>query len=1183
MLGKRIVSTFLLVLMLMSAFTLTVSIAAEELEGSEETTVEYEFNTNKNTPSYNYLTGKYYPIEENTDYFISVETQEDRLEMMDLRLEQNGYRLYVDEYSGEVAVECIETGDVMFSNPYDVSSSTTLTNEQKAEYLSQIIITYRDTSNSNALGTYTSYQYAVNGGGEIKPDKVGQTSSQINVRYIKNGIRVEYSIGRIDTRYLVPERISKDKFEADILNTAIENGCSSFDQRTLKNFFKLCDVDAHVKRFESNPEKAEEERQKYLKEHPECRFGPVYEFTGVTKKEYKAIETIIKKFCPDYTYEELDAEHLALEYVPEDKNEALFKVALEYTLNEDGFSVRLPANGVRFDESIYRLEDIQILPFMGAAMNPNGGYTLFPDGSGALFDFEELAARKSSTYFYGEVYGDDYAFYELGEARPHNEMVRYPVYGLREEVKDEDGNYVKSRGFLAIVEEGDSMLELCSYHSPQYNSIRMSVNPRPYDQYELSDAISVAGDAIWTVISPRKYTGSFTTRYIMLADADKFGDKGYYDASYVGMAKAYRNYLENNGTLTRLSAEDVAEDIPLYIETFGAIETTEKFLTFPYDTMKALTSFEDIRTIYDELSSVGINNINFVLTGYTKGGLGIDQVPYYLNWDGSVEKETKFEELLDYAKEKGFGVYPDFDFAFASTNKMFDGLTLKNHAVMSIDGRYTSKREYSATRQAYVSYFELAMSPAYFSRFYEKLSENYLEYEPIGISVSSLGTYLNSDFDEDEPYNRENSKEFTIKAFEYFDNTYNKVMTSGGNVYTWKYVDYITDIATDSSRHARSSATVPFLGMVLHGYVQTAGEPINMEGNIDYAMLRSVENGASLKFLLSYRNTEKLKDYIDTNMYYSVRYDIWLSELVSRYNEINGLLKDLQLSTIDEHIFLDARRIPDNDEILKDANDELFNAIQKEIEEAANEKETLRLTLQLVRKNLLDLEKKLPAAVNPIRNDNIDKLYEEVTKSYEKLVEAAATYDERKQAVDDAKAAMEEVLDDKTYGVYSSAQTRLNQARNALSNAYDAYVKTTKALSEKGDVYMEMYEFADKNFDMLAENGAYPADIIADLDTLRETLRPSYDTLKVSMDAKNAEMKENITPILEKYAEILVVEEEEIEIEEFDKYAAADNSVVYEKYENGTAFILNFNNYVVKVMYEGAYYTVDAYGYVVID
>ncbi len=1178
MLKKRIISTFLLVLMLISSMSLAIGATEGTTEGASDAPI-YEYDTNRINPTISYLTGEMLDADGNPISNQIVDTKEEKLATMDLRLEQYGYRLYVDEYSGEVAVECIATGDVMFTNPYDASSNPGLTNDEKAIFLSQILVSYEDTSNNNQPGSYTSYQHAVKGG-----DLKNTTASQISVKYIKNGIRVDYSIGRIDTRYLVPERISKDKFENMILNVAIEAGCTAHEERQLKAFFDLKDVEAQVSKFK-DPVKAEEQREEFLKKYPMAEDGPIYAFTGATKNEYKAIESIIKKYCPDYTYEELDSEHLELNYTPEDKNEALFKVALEYTLDKNGLSVRLPANGIRFDESIYRLESIEILPFMGAGHNPNAGYTFFPDGSGALFDFQELAKKSTSTYFYGDVYGDDFAYYNIGSGAPHNEVVRYPVFGLKEDVENEDGT-VDSSGFVAVVEEGDAMMMLYSYHSPEYNSVRIQVNPRPYDEYELSSAISVAGDAMWTVVSPRKYTGNFTIRYMMLTDPDDIAaGKGKYETTYVGMAKAYRDYLVRNDVLTRLTEEDVKENIPLYIETFGAIETTEKFLSVPYDTMKALTSFDDVRKMYDELSGYGIDNINFVLTGYTKGGLNVDKVPYHLNWDGAVEKEMKFEELVDYAKEKDFGIYPDFDFAFSSTNTLFDGLTLKDHAIRTIDGRYTSKREYSATRQTYVSYFELAMSPAYFDHFYEKLTENYSKYEPIGISVSSIGSYLSSDFDEDEPYHREDSKQFTVEAFRYFDKNYDRVMTSGGNAYTWKYVDYITDVSTDSSRHARSAATVPFLGIVLHGYVQTAGEAINMEGNTDYAILRALENGTSLKFILSYQNTEELKLYEDTSEYYSVRYDIWIADLVEYYNEVNTLLKDVQLSTIEEHYFLEGVRVPNNDEIVKDSEKELFDAIQNEIKNAADEKEALRLKLQTIRKNLYELEDILPDACDPAVSTSVKAKYDSaVSTKLGELQTAVNNVKAKKVALDAATATYEADPTDNNLTIMNNSASAYNAALNQMKTKYTDYTTAINGVIAMGEEYLAKYELANDNFDMLAANEAYPQSIIDELAAIRTALYPSYINLNALVEAMKTELKVAVTDIEKEYADLLIPKEEKpVEETVFDPYAAATNSIVYEKYENGKAFVLNFNNYAVKVEINGMYYTIDAYGYIVMN
>ena len=103
-----------------------------------------------------------------------------------------------------------------------------------------------------------------------------------------------------------------------------------------------------------------------------------------------------------------------------------------------------------------------------------------------------------------------------------------------------------------------------------------------------------------------------------------------------------------------------------------------------------------------------------------------------------------------------------------------------------------------------------------------------------------------------------------------FDENYGSVMTDGANAYAWKYVDYILNMPLTSSRYLESAASVPFMGMVLHGFVQYAGAPLNMEGNTNYALLKAIENGASIYFTLSYRNTDILKEDTIYNKYYSI-------------------------------------------------------------------------------------------------------------------------------------------------------------------------------------------------------------------------------------------------------------------------------------------------------------------------
>ena len=949
---------FLAVMFLISVCSMSIS--ATEASGtgtgsdSEEAfePVTYTYNTNSAKPTIGYFAtktnGTTYdsPLAEKGLAVLTFKTPEEKIATMDLRLQKDGYQIYVDEYSGEVACKDMTSGEVLFTNPYNIAA-TKGTADIKSRLMSQIHIQYLDNGVTKNFYSFTE----------------ASERGQIKVKNIKGGVRVEYTIGREEAKMLVPELIEATRYETLILNVAEEalkdeGGRKGIKWRKLRGFYIFYSLEMCTT---VEQKKALEAQFPILKKKPDISIYALS--TDTTRVEKAKLETLIKTYCPNYTYEELDYDHEFVEFEGEDENPPVFKMALEYSLDENGLSVALPANGIRFDESRYSLKSVSVLPYMGAGSNPNIGYTFFPDGSGSLFDFEKLASLGSETKFAGKVYGQDYAYQTL--TATHQQTIRFPVYGIVETVnlpvRDENGvlstteTYEQDRGFVAIIEEGDSMAEITTYHggkSHDYNTVMLSYFPRPQDSYNMKDAISVGQNSTWTVVSKRKYTGNYTVRYIMLTDKD-VAEKvqhdmpegevfEYYECTYLGMANAYRSYLTEKGVLKPLTEEDVAEDIPLYLNVFGTIETTEKILSIPVDVSVPLTSFEDIRTMYDSFAEQGITNLNFKLTGFTNGGM-YSTVPYNLKWEDEAGGKEGFQELVKYAAEKGFKIFPDFDFVYVTNTGLFDGLSLKKHAVKSIDNRYTSRREYSATKQAYVGYYDLCLSPAYFEHFYTKLTENYLKFfgedYKTAISVGTLGSDLNSDFDEDEPYNREDAKDFTIKAFQYFNGKdtengaarYDYIMTDAGNAYTWEYVDYILNVPLDSSRFIRASASVPFMGIVLHGSIQFAGTPINMEGNLDYAFLKAIENGASVYFILSYQNTTKLKEDIRLSQYYSIRYDIWFDDVVEIYHELNTLLSDVQMEMIVGHEFITGERVPDQSELQDDLDQAILDMIQEEL------------------------------------------------------------------------------------------------------------------------------------------------------------------------------------------------------------------------------------------------------------
>ncbi len=1250
---NRILSTLLAVIMMLGALNLAVlGVAADEAtQPSIPTTgVENVFKLVYNTPE---------------EKVYGTETTPSRMKLM---MERNGYQLYVDPTTGEIATVDMATGDILFSNPYDLGSSLGSESTKKT-ILSQLVVQFVDNGS-------TKYLYSF---------EEAAMRDQITVLNIKNGVRVEYTIGREESRKLVPRLISEKNYENLIvapLQEAVDNGeFDAYYLKQVKGYYTLKSLAA---------QSSKRARDQLLREFPICeKMNVVALDTDILSRELNWLETQIKNYCEDYTFEQMDADHEETGYVSEDEKYPVFKMALEYSLTENGLSVRMPCNGLRYDMDAYTLESISILPYMGAGNSTNDGYNFYPDGAGTLFDFAQLNT-KATTTVRGKIYGTDYAYHTISGT--YQRAIRYPVYGtvatetmytftysvpemeeddegnkqetgnilthtmtvsnsvmskeeIEEFIEDQDGELLSEileesykRGYVAVIESGESLAEISTYHAgglSDYNTMMNYFNPKPKDTYDLADAISVTESSSWTVVSDRKYTGSITINYMMLTDAargeaarEEDATYTYYDATWLGMAEAYRDYLVTNGTLKRL--ENTEDDIPLYLEMFGALETKQTVMTIPVDVMTPLTTFENIYEIYEKLSGQDIGNINFKLTGFANGGM-YSSVPADLKWEKAVGGAKGFEELVAKAQavndagENHLGLYPDFDFAYVQNDTMFDSTRLKRDAIKTIDNRYSSLRQYSATKQTYVSFFQLAISPARYSHFYEKLLKNYDEYGWKFLSIGSLGTALNSDFDEDDPYNREDSKEYTVQAFKDMKNEGYSLMTDGANAYTWAYVDHILNVDLDSSRYIKSSAAVPFIGTVLHGYVQFAGTPLNEEGNTDYAILKAIENGAGIYFILSYQNASVLKEDAYLSQYYSVRYDIWEKDIVKYYQQLNGLLKDVQNKIIIDHKFLndESERVLDIDE-LEDYIDKMAQDAAKEEQNKQQDSETQKVMevadawrkIEGIRSEVQVLLAQMKAVNDDELTGNYRWLQYQSTnllKDAQAVVEALENEEEGiEKLVNKLNAQISSV---KKYAVdilvgYEHLQSAYAQLTDALQAANDA-----KTVIENSTLSEEVREMMlAKADEWIAEASLIMAEAEAELTRVEQTQGLTADvaidlainTLTQALTHENADIESELKAACEEYVfdrDQLYAECEEIlqggddigeDQDDDDKQSLmmTSNQVVMVTYGDRDpathvktaykSFILNYNNFAVRVTLGDQCYTIPAGGYVVI-
>ncbi len=1119
------------------------------------------------------------------------ESPEARIAAMTKYFDNGEYSLYCDETLGTVAYKKNATGEILFTNPWDMTKESSPEDATRYPLLSQIILEYEDSQKGG--GTLNSFEDAV-------------LKEQLSVTPIQNGVRVEYAIGEISARILVPMRIERTTFEEKILKPLEEN-LPIFEYNKFWVYFSL----------------KEQGGMGIATAYPvtEEKGIDIYVFNGDPEntKVLRELEAKILEYCPDYSFAQLDEDYELVDYEYEATSPAVFRLALEYTIDENGLSVCLPANGLRYDESAYRVTDLHVLPYMGASYkgNPertvqtetagtgtqteqevvyfdNGttyqGYSFLPDGSGALYDMSQPASRIA------RVYGNDYAL--LSVTGSHATPMRMPVFGQYQTVTDKDGNSVKN-GFLAIIEEGDALASVALNHTKNfYTSVIPSFITRQTDTSKSN----------WTVYAARRYTDDYKLRYIILSDDGKAAAAGlssYYECSWMGMACAYRDYLaaQNNG-FQRLTESDVSASIPLYIETFGCMDTIRKVMSVPVTVSVALASFEDIEAMYEYLLGESISNVKFKLTGYANGGI-YSEVPYKLKWEGAVGGKSGFKDLLEYAAaHPELGIFPDFDFAYTQTSD--SSVNMKKYGARTVDNRYTSKRTYSVTQQTLVSHYQMVLSPATFSHFYEKLEKRYAKYKNATISLSTMGSDLNSSFDEENVSLREDSKNYVMQALDYFTSKNYKVMVDGGNAYTWRYADYILDVPLTSNRYNNEYATVPFMGVVLHGYVEFASTPLNTEGNLTYAMLKAMESGAGIYFVLAYANTELLKEDEMLSQNYSVRYDIWQTRLVEIYKELNAVLADVQTKLIIGHEFLDESvRVPDEDELLSDALEEAAKqaaAVQERIDNINLANTSISQVKTRLNRYLNMLEAHYDAIQNQRKSDSElmtawNAYVSDPTDENEFALTLALTTNVAQPMAElvAMRAVIDELVssanDNCNYLISVGAEsTVIDAALDVLEDINDTYAAIVAAYGTKDDqftydhsLFNDVTAYADvsvedliKLYDCALVEAQIGIKLVAE--GIEDVQKDGgiVDKLAMKLEIKSEPVAENTvvsstTTSTSKYAV-----DNEVVLVTYGDYDANGNEVAYK------SLILNFNDYAITTTVGGVVYNVNAYDYVVI-
>jgi len=738
--------------------------------------------------------------------------------------ENDKYILSVGTEALNIALTDRKTSKVWYTNHPESENDSVALSDTIDLLKAQLQINYYD-ANGN-YGTMNSYTDCVQYG-------------QYEIYPIKNGISVVYTLGDMSkTVDDVPQKISNKRF--------IE------------------------KLYEKLPKK---EKSMLRQLYTYYEDDDMWAINAKGRQYYKAILDIMDK--AGYTAEDLKDDNRKYGITVSSTSKIGFTVTVQYTLTENGLSVCIPCDKIKYN-SEYPPFDIALLPNFGAQRVTNetqNGFLLIPDGSGALMRFN---SKLSSEYYYeSPVYGYD----EVVSLRKNTNNIQannvsLPVFGIS------DG----SSGIVAYINDGAANASVTGMragkNSQQYTAYAsFSVINMDYVKLNGSDSTTTT-----TVFQKDIYSGNFSVEYMTVDTPD-----------YAGMAKVLRNALEKSGELQK--AKGIKNKLPFYLETIGGAWGAKSFLGFSYSGVVPATTYEQNTEIVKSLSTLGVKNIKLKLLGWSNKGMYGD-LAAEVKLISALGGKNGFKKLQEYCNKNDVALYPDVALIYGGKGS---GLKESDMA-RTLDSRVVEAVQRISLPDDLPHTTAYAYSPIRLLSLADKLTNSCKSLEINNISLGDNGDKLYSDYTDTLPhqFDRAEAEKYVARQTKAIAKATDSLMIDTGNLYAVKYSNHITNVATDNSWLLCEDESVPFLQLVLHGRVELGSKALNIQTDIEHEILRCAEYGVAPLYQLSFEDTTVLSPTKYSENFSSC-YNDWLDTAVDSYKRLDKVLSAVHSAQMENH------------------------------------------------------------------------------------------------------------------------------------------------------------------------------------------------------------------------------------------------------------------------------------------
>lgn len=756
------------------------------------------------------------------------------------------FELYLDETTSYFKVVDLRNNEVYLSNPIEEDPKKPITNSAIEKQKSTLEIQYFNQAGS--LKTINNYGLSIYHEASLENDEGMRT---FEIKYIDQGVQIKYEIVDLEIDYLYfPKYLPKDVLEA-------------------RDDFSILNRIAYTA--------YDEERE-------------LYEI-----KSYEDMSDLVKRRLYAIFYGEDGLGYTRERAIEENENygyfeqyeKVRFEIAIELKLTEDGVRTTILRNSIVETDEV-KLAKITLYPLFGTAISvkedtenegyiETEGYIVLPDGSGAIMEFNN--GKYFQNAYNKRLYGQDLALlpYKMAEQQ---QKISMPVYGMVKE----------NGGFAAIISEGDTMAWInadVSGRIDSYNKVYTAFSLREVESVVIGSGFNRYGVDLWT---EEIVNSDFSVEYTFLT-----GD----DNSYVGIAKAYQDYLVEHYNLTK---NDTTSDTVLTTEFIGSYDRKEFFLGVPYYTNESMTTFDQAKDIVDLLLEKDVKHMNVLYQGAINGGLS-QELNDRVDFEKTLGGKKDYEALESYLESQGIDLYQSLNIMTAKDyHKSFDQFRYTasrirgSHAQM-FNYHYPSRLPYSETQFEH-SGDSYVINPLFYEPIFNKFNK---DYEFKNIEFSLMGSMISGHYTDNLMIYQQDS---ILLQQRFLDTVDQKMMFNDPLYYAFSHASYITDMPVETTLYSIIDEQIPLLQLVLSGYVDYSSSSINLanDRSAAYQFLKLIESGANLKYTLTHDDSRELLN-TEYNYYMSTDYNNWIDVIAEQIEELDNL--GIHQGTLINHEIID--------------------------------------------------------------------------------------------------------------------------------------------------------------------------------------------------------------------------------------------------------------------------------------